>query len=216
MSTKPGTLPEWNTINTNRVAPSVARKAVGWLLGERPAGGYFNWLSYWTFKWLEYLNDGALSGNHSITGDLAVTGTITGGFATFKRPIAAGLGYLYGGAATLGGNYWSGGAAGTVHLPLVGLREGDRIKKVRVRHRRGGGSPSYALRRFTYATLEAAIATKTIAAGAADAEDTIDNGSGGDINHTIAAGYDYVIEATIGNGADRFYSVTVEADHPAP
>ena len=76
MSTKPSTLPEWNTGGANRTTPSPTRKVLGWLLGERPAGSYFNFLFYWIFKWIEYLKDGAFSGNHSIAGDLAVTGNL--------------------------------------------------------------------------------------------------------------------------------------------
>lgn len=78
MSTKPTILPEWNTGGTNRTAPSPTRKLLGFLLGERPPSGYFNELFFRTYKWLEYLKDGAFSGNHSITGDLNVTGALTG------------------------------------------------------------------------------------------------------------------------------------------
>lgn len=78
MSTKPTILPEWNTGGANRTEPSPTRKVLGFTLGERPPGGYFNHLFHWTYKWIEYLKDGAFSGNHSIAGDLNVTGALTG------------------------------------------------------------------------------------------------------------------------------------------
>jgi kynureninase len=62
-------------------------------------------------------------------------------------------------------------------------------------------------------TLGAAIASVSIASGTSDASDVIDN-AGADINHTVEAGYQYLIEASIGNASDRFYMATVEYDRP--
>jgi|GEM_PF-4889102 hypothetical protein len=129
-----------------------------------------------------------------------------------RLQLPSSLGQLSSGTATWSGGYWSGGAAGTVYLPIP-LHEGDRIKKITIRHKRGGGTPIYALKRLDYATLGAAIASVSIGSGTTDTESVIDSG-GSDINHTIAAGYQYIIEASIGNAADAFYMATVEYDRP--
>lgn len=130
-----------------------------------------------------------------------------------KLQLPSSLGQLSSGTATWAGGYWSGGAVGTVYLPIP-LHEGDRIKKITIRHKRGGGTPIYALKRLDYATLGAAIASVSIGSGTSNTESTIDDGAGNDINHTIAAGYQYIIEASIGNAADAFYMATVEYDRP--
>lgn len=255
MSVKPTVLPAFNTGGGNRTEPTGGKKILGWTNGERPASSYFNWLLYWSYKWCEYLNDGAFTGAHTFGSTVGITGAVTcsstlavTGVATFGSTVSfastltasngltvttgavnlngatsislpkrrlqlpSSLGQLSSGTASWSGGYWSGGAVGTVYLPIP-LHEGDRIKRITIRHKRGGGTPIYALKRLDYTTLSAAIASVSIASGTTDTESTIDN-AGADINHTIAAGYQYIIEASIGNAADAFYMATVEYDRP--
>lgn len=77
MSTKPATLPRWATDLTNNDAPSSGQMDTGWTPGQTGVSDYDNYIKYWTYKWCEYLNDGALTGPITITGDLDVTGDVT-------------------------------------------------------------------------------------------------------------------------------------------
>jgi len=147
------------------------------------------------------------------TGAVNLNGATSISLPKRKLQLPSSLGQLSSGTATWSGGYWAGGAVGTVYLPIP-LHEGDRIKKITIRHKRGGGTPIYALRRLDYSTIGAALASLSIVSGTSDAEDTIDNGAGGDINHTVAAGYQYIVEASIGNASDKFYMATVEYDRP--
>lgn len=224
MAPKPTVIPRWNTGTAARVDPGPGKRASGFANGERPPAKYVNWLLHYLGEWTQYLSDGVLDALQ-VTGGLQVNGTfqptglanlsgVTGlSLPTFKRQFPAALGQLSSGTATWSGGYWLGGGAGTVYLPLD-LNVGDRIKKIYVRHRRGGGTPVYSLKRLDYAMPGAAIASVSIAAGSADAEDVIDNGAGGNIDHVVADGYQYILEALIGNAADRFYMATVWWDRP--
>ena len=132
-----------------------------------------------------------------------------------KLVLSAGLGYVYSGSATLTSGEFNGGAAGTVHVPIP-LHEGDRINKIVVSLKRGAGSLMFNLKRKQYGTIStvAGSGTLTVSSGTTDTTGTIDNGSGGNIAHTIAANYSYVMEAAIGDVADRVYMITVEYDRP--
>ncbi len=74
---KPTTVPGWNTDGSNRTNPGAGKRATGWAPGERPPANYFNWLLHWLGAWAEYLDAGALEGDHSIDGALDVTGGVT-------------------------------------------------------------------------------------------------------------------------------------------
>lgn len=75
MATKPTNTAAWNNDGTNNVEPSSGQKDTGWTLGQKPPSSYFNWWMKLVHDWMQYLSDGALSGDHSIAGNLSVTGT---------------------------------------------------------------------------------------------------------------------------------------------
>lgn len=82
MATKPTTLPRWaetaaGVKNTSEIVePSSGKKDIGWEDGELPPHETFNWWQNNVYDWVEYLDDGDLSGNHTITGTLDVTGAV--------------------------------------------------------------------------------------------------------------------------------------------
>lgn len=49
---RPDKYPEWGTAGTNNVEPTDAKKAAGWLDGERPPAGWFNWLLNNIWQWI--------------------------------------------------------------------------------------------------------------------------------------------------------------------
>ena len=149
------------------------------------------------------------------TGAANLNGAASISLPTRKLVLSAGLGYVYSGAATLASGAFSGGAAGTAHIPIP-LHEGDRINKIVVSLKRGAGTLTFNLKRLQYATLStvAGSGTLTVASGTTDTTGTIDNGAGGNIAHTIAANYSYVMEAAIGDAGDRVYQISVEYDRP--
>jgi len=149
------------------------------------------------------------------TGAANLNGAASISLPTRKLVLSAGLGYVYSGSATLASGAFSGGAAGTAHIPIP-LHEGDRINKIVVSLKRGAGSLTFNLKRLQYATPStvAGSGTLTVASGTTDTTGTIDNGAGGNIAHTIAANYSYVMEAAIGDAGDRVYQISVEYDRP--
>ena len=49
---RPSQYPEWASTETNVVEPTEAKKDAGWLDGERPPAGWFNWLLNLIYKWI--------------------------------------------------------------------------------------------------------------------------------------------------------------------
>lgn len=81
MATKPSNLPRWGetgggSAGPNLTEPSSGTKDVGFVTGSPTVANYVNWLLNVVYHWVQYLSDGALSGNHSIDGDLEVTGAL--------------------------------------------------------------------------------------------------------------------------------------------
>lgn len=74
MATKPGSLPRWADVSGDIVEPTSGEKDVGWEPDTKPPAQYFNWWQNLVYQWMQYLNDGALSGNHSVAGTLSATG----------------------------------------------------------------------------------------------------------------------------------------------
>lgn len=79
MSIKPTKIPRWGatapgTITATIVEPSEDKKTVAFVVRERPPSEFLDWLFYIIYTWIQYLSDGALSGNHSIAGTLDVNG----------------------------------------------------------------------------------------------------------------------------------------------
>jgi hypothetical protein len=56
---RPSILPEWASGGT-KTEPSSAKKALGWVFGERPPFDFFNWWQDLVSDWIVYLDEGAL------------------------------------------------------------------------------------------------------------------------------------------------------------
>lgn len=109
MSTKPATLPTWNTGGANRSAPSAGQAIAGSATGDQLPSGWLNYWLYWIFSWLEYVRDGVFT---SSTGNALVgETTFAGGTGTTGSAVGTGTG-LYG-VSTLGvGTIGVGGSTG--------------------------------------------------------------------------------------------------------
>lgn len=57
---KPVTLPRWATDLTNNDAPSSGQMDTGWTPGQTGVSDYDNYVKYWTYKWIEWLDAGNL------------------------------------------------------------------------------------------------------------------------------------------------------------
>jgi hypothetical protein len=92
MAAKPSATPRWANVGGIIVEPSAGKKDVGWLDNEEPPAEYFNWFQNLAWQWTQYLSDGDLSGNHTISGALAVGGTldVDGGTALQEFTAATG------------------------------------------------------------------------------------------------------------------------------
>lgn len=53
---KPATLPRWATDGGATLAPSSGHQDTGWVDNERPPARIFNWLWYWIYQWLLWLD----------------------------------------------------------------------------------------------------------------------------------------------------------------
>jgi hypothetical protein len=81
MATKPTAEPRWaetgaGTPSASITEPSSGEKDVGFQNGTASSAEKINWILWLIYKWCEYLNDGALSGNHTIDGTFGVTGAV--------------------------------------------------------------------------------------------------------------------------------------------
>jgi len=54
---KPTTKPVWNTSGANRSTPSSGQQASGWTVNQAPPSSWLNWLAYWTYAWIDYLDE---------------------------------------------------------------------------------------------------------------------------------------------------------------
>jgi len=79
MSTKPTIANvRWADVGgANLVVPTSGERDGGFQSGTPASAGRVNSLFHENFLWAQYLNDGALSGNHSIAGTLEVANTLT-------------------------------------------------------------------------------------------------------------------------------------------
>lgn len=57
---KPVTLPRWATDLTNNDAPTSGQMNTGWTPGQTGVSDYDNYIKYWTYKWCEWLDVGAM------------------------------------------------------------------------------------------------------------------------------------------------------------
>lgn len=89
---KPTKIPTWATGGSAEVVePPSGKKALGYRAGERPVHGYENWLAKTVGEWLQYLNDATLDGDHTIDGNLQVTGLTALTMATANEVTADAL-----------------------------------------------------------------------------------------------------------------------------
>lgn len=86
---KPASLPEWASDGTLIVEPAAGLKATGWSNATRPPAKYMNWYMEKVYRWCEYLDSGALEGNHSVEGNFS---TISGGTMTVAGLLTASAG----------------------------------------------------------------------------------------------------------------------------
>ncbi len=118
MSTKPSTVPVWNTGGDNNTEPAAGKKVDGWLIGEQPPSSYFNWLQKLTGEWLQYLSDGAFTGAATFASTLGIAGALTAAAATFSGLITASAGVT---------------AAANQHVTVSGtgrFKHGDMVRTV--------------------------------------------------------------------------------------
>lgn len=80
MATKPSNILGYNPTRSNCVTVPVGKMAIGFLPAEKLPAQYLGDLFERTDRWLEYVRDGAWTGNTTITGTFGVTGntSITG------------------------------------------------------------------------------------------------------------------------------------------
>ena len=106
MSTKPATLPTWNTGGANRSAPSGAQEIAGSATGDQLPSGWLNYWLYWIFSWLEYVRDAAFtsttgngaSGDTSHNSYAGLSGVHAGSGAGVQGTSVTGQGGSFGGA----------------------------------------------------------------------------------------------------------------------
>lgn len=150
----------------------------------------------------------------NVTDDFSVAGDCDlSGADTIKYPESAqfiqsaGPGYLYSGTATQTANYWNGGAVGTVHVPINCVPVGWRITHIVVHYKRNSGTLNFDLYSASYASLGASIQNAAVSSGTADADVDMTG-----INHTVASGRSLILQASMGDAADRLYGLTVYYD----
>lgn len=115
---QPTKYPEWNTGGSNRTEPTAGEKVSGWVVDDEPPSSYFNWLSYYTYDWLRWINQRFSRGATEV--DLTIIAlqpdsSGVGGDLTLKAGAAltAGVGgdaFLSGGAG--GSSSGNGGQVG--------------------------------------------------------------------------------------------------------
>lgn len=151
MATKPTvSLSRWaDTVSANVTNPPSGSRDTGFVYGDPADEGVMNALLKQLYLWALYLNDGALTGDHTMSGTLGVTGLITAtsgitaaagqhvtvsGTGDFKHgdrvlviPGAAGVGANVTYSATNGGVT---STAGTTIIFSVPLRQGDMVTSV--------------------------------------------------------------------------------------
>ncbi len=64
-------------VGGNDTAPSSGQRDTGWTTNQVAVSSFFNRILRELYLWCKYLSDGALTGNHSISGTLDVGSTLT-------------------------------------------------------------------------------------------------------------------------------------------
>lgn len=161
---QPSTLPTWNTDASNRSTPTSGQQTSGWTVGQAPPSSWFNWLAYWTYAWLVYLQN--LAGEafawtalHTHTRKISIDTTgndepcINAKSPTGNSPAIAGYDSFIGvQGATSSTSSGSSGVRGTATAGAAGRFESH------------GTGPALLLD-TTYSTGPALVATGKITAG---------------------------------------------------
>lgn len=234
MSTKPATLPRWADVGGALVTPAAGKLNVGWVPGDRPPAQYKNWLQYWNYKWIEYLNDGALQGAHTFSSTVGVTGLITATAgvtcAANQHVTVSGTGELKHGARTLTLDIAAGQRAlGTVTYDglqltfaassefdiAIPLKVGDRITALRFYFSRDSGAAvTCSLRRRNLSgPSSTVICSKTINTGTLQNTDIGTSPTSGSLPHTVATATSLCARMAA-NNLDDLIGVEVTYDRP--
>lgn len=215
------------------VAPNSGQRDSGWTLNQIGISTIDNYIKRQFYLWMKYLSDGALTGNHTITGTLNVSGLVTADAGVTcganQNVIVSGTGKYRRGSkirrfsvtrktysvGTLGDGVWTSSAPGqSIQLPLDGFEEGERITAVSVRvDPAGAAAMSFSI-------------FKRVDGGSGSPSQFDSNPSSGTALQTItASGMTEVISAatlaiyelriTAGQSGDAVYSISVTTDVPA-
>lgn len=222
MATKPTSTARWAaTSGASIIEPTSGAKDVGFQEGEQPTAETFNWLHKTAHLWFEYLNDGALTGNHSVAGDLAVTGNLSGWHTHGDTPLTvpASAFRVSGPAALFAAGtipeldvshwYFSASAAGTIVAPIQ-LPVGKRIKSITWNFNKAGSAAALTmrLRKRTGTTTTTIDTLADVTSGASQVQVTRTP------NYAIEAGRQVWLEVQGGNVSHVFGWADIVYDQP--
>lgn len=232
MSTKPGSLPTWDTTLANVSAITAGHQTNGFLANAMPTSGELNTLFNFYYLWCQYLSDGNFQGTATFSSTLGVTGliTATGGItcAANTHVTVSGTGLYKHGTQTLVipliPNYQGGTTPNnTISLPAATsevvwfiLPVGKRVTAVRVCIIDSATGPT-KLQCSTYTVTLPGMASTPQTVGAASAgtgaQQTI---SATGLTTVIAAGviYGVYIARTTGSAVCSINNVEVDYDQP--
>lgn len=172
---KPTEIPEWNSGGTNRTTPTGGQKAAGIASGETSNSSRMNWVLYWLYQWVVWLDAGvltgvsyvasgivtvgglltasaglALTGALTMTGNLAVTGNLTWTGSDYYPETTRTHHFLAGkaqsGVWTRVGQQYISGDAGAIYEVPISPRVGDRVRKASVSMRYDGSADTVTVR----------------------------------------------------------------------
>ncbi len=166
MAAKPSSTTGWGAGTS--LEPTTAKKAIGWVAGEKPPARYLQWLFKTIEEWLAYLKDGALSGDHTLDGHLTLAAGKRykhGDLVMNLHPYSAVLGaaWSYASGATFGElGYLVSTIAGQCAVPIP-VVEGQRLKSL-VFARYGDGAADFTSIKVYKMTAAGAVSDITASA----------------------------------------------------
>jgi hypothetical protein len=125
MSTKPTTLPIWNTALTNNVTPSGAKQAAGFSVSEAPSSSYQNWWQNLVYQWSQYLSDAVFTTSVTNGTCFTATGNGTGAGVSGTGGASNGKGVVGQGSGTGTGVQGTGGSTGAGITGVGGATSGN-------------------------------------------------------------------------------------------
>jgi hypothetical protein len=210
------------------VNPPSGSRDTGFVYGDPADESVMNALLLQHYHWFQYLDDGALSGNHTIAGTLGVTGLITAttgvtaaanqhvtvsGTGDFKHgdkplviPASAGSAPSSSGATlAIGGFRWVAAALGDKVSFPISLPTGKRILSVDIAFTRVGGTLTFDLRKAAVpGGSVASIASTTVNSGTSSTTATLST-----VNYDVLSTEQYQLEFTAGATNDDVRAVIV-------